>query len=119
MARITAFSPGQSPPPVSTPIRTYAAYSRLRHQIAATSGRPTQVATGFALRSRSGAAWWPLGPGEPVDQRLGVAEEGAGEDAAEEENGVNGPGDAQRVADHHHARAEDREEHHLHGRNPT
>src|SRR3954454_14953168 len=39
----------------------------LRHQIAATSGRPAQVATGFRPPLRSTAAWWPLAVASPHD----------------------------------------------------
>src|SRR3954453_15745366 len=91
IARITAFSPGQSPPPVSTPIRTRSIYLRAPH--------PHHVS---------------LRPRDAVDDRLGDSQESAGEDTAQEQDGADGTGQAEGVSDHHHARAEDCEEDYLH-----
>src|SRR4029079_10681171 len=92
IARITAFKPGQSPPPVRTPIRM----------------APIYCAPGERLR-----------PGDPVDDRTSDEKQRTGEDAAQEEERVDRPGNPEGVADHHCARAEHREEDHLHGGKST
>src|SRR5918994_3129468 len=54
------------------------------------------------------------GPGDPLDDRLGPPEEGAGETPAEEEQRADGAGEAEGVAGDHRGGAQDGEDGHRH-----